>query len=93
MNAAHLIEQKLAELQPSLLEIRDDSALHAGHEGAKSGGGHFSITIVSPQFSGKNTLARHRLIYAALGSMMQQQIHALAIRAYAPEESGKPLQP
>jgi len=93
MNTAELIEQKLTVLQPSLLQIQDDSALHAGHEGAKGGGGHYSVTIVSPQFSGKNTLARHRLIYAALGSMMQQQIHALAIRAYAPEESGAPKQP
>ena len=93
MNTAELIQQKLTVLQPSLLQIQDDSALHAGHEGAKGGGGHYSLTIVSPQFSGKNTLARHRLIYTALGSMMQQQIHALAIRAYAPEESGAPVQP
>ena len=63
------------------------NALHAGHEGAKGGGGHFSLTIVSPQFAGKNTVARHRMIYAALGAMMQQQIHALAIRAYAPGET------
>lgn len=89
MNAdvAQTIEQKLAALQPSRLELRDDSALHAGHEGAKGGGGHYSLTIVSAQFSGKNTVARHRLVYAALGPMMQRQIHALAIRAYAPEES------
>ncbi|MEK7439093.1 MAG: BolA family protein [Pseudomonadota bacterium] len=86
MTIAQAIEQRLAALQPSRLELRDDSALHAGHEGAKGGGGHYSLTIVSPQFSGKNTLARHRLIYAALGPMMQQQIHALAIRAYAPDE-------
>lgn len=86
MTIAQAIEQRLAALQPSRLELRDDSALHAGHEGAKGGGGHYALTIVSPQFSGKNTLARHRLIYAALGPMMQQQIHALAIRAYAPEE-------
>lgn len=87
MNTTELIEQKLAVLQPIRLEIRDDSALHAGHEGAKGGGGHYTLSIVSQQFSGKNTLARHRLIYAALGSLMQQQIHALAIRAYAPDES------
>jgi len=87
MNVVELIEQKLAALQPSRLELSDDSALHAGHEGAKGGGGHYSLTIVSAQFSGKSTLARHRLIYAALDSMMQQQIHALAIRAYAPGET------
>jgi BolA family transcriptional regulator, general stress-responsive regulator len=86
MNVARIIEEKLAALQPSRLELADDSALHAGHEGAKGGGGHFRLTIVSPQFAGKNTVARHRMIYAALGPMMQQQIHALAIRAYAPDE-------
>jgi BolA protein len=86
MTVALEIEQKLAVLQPSRLQLQDDSALHAGHEGAKGGGGHYSLTIVSPQFSGKNTVARHRLIYAALGTMMQRQIHALAIRAYAPGE-------
>jgi BolA protein len=93
MNVTLAIEQKLAALQPSRLEIRDDSAQHAGHEGAKGGGGHYSLTIVSPQFSGKNTVARHRLVYAALGSMMQQQIHALAIRAYAPDEAKTLSQP
>jgi BolA protein len=92
-NVALAIERKLATLQPDRLEISDDSALHAGHEGAKGGGGHYSLTIVSPQFSGKSTLARHRMIYAALGDMMQQQIHALAIRAYAPEESNGVSQP
>jgi len=93
MNVTQLIEQKLAALQPSRLELSDDSARHAGHEGAKGGGGHYSLTIVSPQFSGKNTVARHRLVYAALGSMMQQQIHALAIRAYAPDEAQTLSQP
>ena len=86
MSVARDIEQKLAALQPSRVQLKDDSALHAGHEGAKGGGGHYSLTIVSPQFCGKNTVARHRLVYAALGPMMQQQIHALAIRAYAPGE-------
>lgn len=90
---AQEIEQRLAALQPDKFELSDDSALHAGHEGAKSGGGHYSLTIVSAQFSGKNTLARHRLIYATLGPMMQQQIHALAIRAYAPEEAKDFSQP
>jgi len=93
MNVTLAIEQKLAALRPIRLELTDDSARHAGHEGAKGGGGHFSLTIVSPQFSGKSTLARHRLVYAALGPMMQQQIHALAIRAYAPGESNDLSQP
>jgi BolA protein len=86
-DVARSIEQKLAVLQPSRLELADDSALHAGHEGAKGGGGHYRLTIVSPQFSGKNTVARHRMIYAVLGPMMHQQIHALAIRAYTPDEA------
>jgi len=93
MSAARSIEQGLAALQPSRLDIADDSALHAGHEGAKGGGGHYRLTIVSPHFTGKNTLARHRMIYAALGTMMQTQIHALAIRAYAPGEEGSFSQP
>ena len=92
MSVSETIEQRLAALQPSRLVLQDDSALHAGHEGAKGGGGHYTLTIESPQFAGKNTLARHRLIYAALGPMMQQQIHALAIRAYAPGETSEPSQ-
>jgi BolA protein len=93
MNVARSIEQKLAALRPSRLELADDSALHAGHEGAKGGGGHYRLVIVSDQFSGKSTVARHRMIYAALGPMMQQQIHALAIRAYAPDEAETLSQP
>jgi BolA protein len=93
MNVARSIEQKLAALQPSRLELGDDSALHAGHEGAKGGGGHYRLVIVSDQFSGKSTVTRHRMIYAALGPMMQQQIHALAIRAYAPDEAEALSQP
>ena len=93
MNVARSIEQKLAALEPSRLELADDSALHAGHEGAKGGGGHYRLVIVSRQFSGKSTVTRHRMIYAALGSMMQRQIHALAIRAYAPDEAETLSQP
>jgi BolA protein len=87
MNVAGAIEQKLAALQPSRMELVDDSFKHAGHEGAKAGGGHYSLTIVSRQFAGKSTLARHRMIYAALGPMMHREIHALAIRAQAPDET------
>ncbi len=86
MKVTEAIEQKLAALQPSRMEIVDDSFKHAGHEGAKGGGGHYSLTIVSRQFAGKSTLARHRMIYAALGAMMHREIHALAIRAHAPDE-------
>jgi len=79
-----VIRERLAVLEPERLELGDDSALHAGHAGAASGGGHFRLTIVSPHFRGQSTLARHRMIYAALGSMMQREIHALSIRALAP---------
>lgn len=82
-----LIEQRLAELAPTQLLIEDDSHLHAGHAGARAGGGHYRLRIVSPRFSGKNRVARHRLIHQALGDLMQNRIHALAIEALAPEES------
>jgi BolA protein len=76
----------LEALQPSVLEISDDSHKHAGHEGARDGRGHFSLLIVSPRFSGLNAIARHRAVYAAVGQLMQTDIHALSMRAYAPEE-------
>lgn len=80
------IEQRLASLAPERIELLDESAQHRGHAGARDGGGHYRLTIVSPQFAGKSTLARHRMVYAALGPMMQQQIHALAIMAISPDE-------
>ncbi len=80
------IRDKLAALAPTQLDITDDSASHAGHAGAKSGGGHFFLTIVSEGFVGKTTLARHRMIYDALGDMMQREIHALSIKAYTAGE-------
>ena len=80
------IEQRLAVLAPQHLELLDESGQHVGHVGAQGGGGHYRLTIVSPQFAGKTTLARHRMVYDALGPMMQQQIHALAITAVAPHE-------
>jgi len=76
----------LGALQPTQIEIIDDSHKHAGHEGARSGGGHYTLHIVSAQFAGKPTLARHRMIYSALGDMMKHDIHALNIKAYTPEE-------
>lgn len=81
-----LLTQRLQVLQPTRLEIRDDSALHAGHAGS-SGGGHYSITIESSQFAGKSTIMRHRLIYQAVGDLIPAQIHALSIQAFAPGES------
>ena len=80
------IRQRLAALHPESLEIQDDSAAHAGHAGARAGGGHYSIVIVSPAFAGQPAQRRHRMVYAALGAMMTQEIHALAIQAYAPDE-------
>lgn len=73
-------------LQPQLLDVTDDSHKHAGHAGARGGQGHFSVDIVSTAFAGKFPLARHRMVYAALGSMMEDEIHALAIRARTPDE-------
>jgi len=86
MSVVAKIEERLAALQPESLEIADESARHAGHEGARGGGGHYQLVIVSAQFSGKKTQQRHRMVYQALGSMMREEIHALAIRAYAPDE-------
>lgn len=80
------IRAALSALQPSVLEINDDSHKHAGHEGARDGRGHYSLLIVSPVFSGLNAIARHRAVYEAVGSLMQTDIHALSMRAYAPEE-------
>ena len=86
MNTIELMQEKLAELKPNEVEITDDSALHAGHAGAKSGGGHYRLRIISSNFANLNTLARHRLVYATLGDLMQQQIHALTISALTPAE-------
>ena len=74
-------------LDPVALEVTDDSHKHAGHAGARTGQGHFSVHVVSEAFDGKPPLARHRLVYAALGSMMQTDIHALVIQARAPAET------
>jgi BolA family transcriptional regulator, general stress-responsive regulator len=82
-----LIRQKLAALEPAKRDIIDDSARHAGHAGARGGGGHYSVIIVSWQFSGKTAVARHRLVYSALGDLMHKDIHALSVKAYTPEES------
>ena len=69
------------------LAIEDESHLHAGHAGAASGGGHFKLTIIAPEFTGLNLVARHRAIYAALDSHIPKEIHALTISALTPEES------
>lgn len=81
-----LLREKLAPLAPSRIELIDDSALHAGHAGARSGGGHYRLLIVSAAFAGKSTVSRHRLVYDALGELMRQKIHALTIKALTAEE-------
>ena len=79
---AHLVDA----LGPSELVIEDESHKHAGHAGARDGRGHFRVHIVAAAFSGQPLLARHRRVYAALGEMMQTDIHALAVDARTPEE-------
>lgn len=73
-------------LEPTRLEIRDDSAAHAGHAGAAGGAGHYAIVIESAAFAGLPPLRRHRLVYRALSGMMPAEIHALSIDAKAPGE-------
>jgi BolA protein len=72
---------------PTVLELSDDSYLHAGHAGAASGGGHYSVKIVSGRFHGLRLVMRHRLVYDAVAEMMRAEIHALAITALAPSET------
>lgn len=81
------MQEKLAALDPQRLDIADDSAKHAGHAGAREGGGHYRLTIVSARFAGCGTVQRHRLIYEALGTMMRREIHALSIKALTPDET------
>lgn len=78
------IEQALA---PESLEIHDESHRHVGHAGAADGRGHFRVDVVSPAFAGMAPLARHRAVYAAVGTLLDTDIHALAIRARTPEEA------
>jgi BolA protein len=75
-----------AALKPLELTLDDDSALHAGHAGAASGGGHYNVRIVSLQFEGLKLVTRHRLVYDSVHDMMHKEIHALAITALAPSE-------
>ena len=84
-------EQQIRErldkaFQPTELFLKDQSHLHAGHEGAKDGRGHFDLTIVSNTFDGKSRLERHRMVYDALGTLLESDIHAVRIKAYTPSE-------
>ena len=82
------MRERLADLRPVALDLRDESEQHAGHAGSRpSGGSHWQLTIVSEAFRGKSTLARHRMVYEALGDLMKRDIHALRIEASAPEQN------
>ena len=87
MSVIEAMRARLAALDPVAIEIDDDSALHAGHAGARSGGGHFRLAIVSPRFVGCRTMERHRLVYDALGPLMKHEIHAISISAKSPDEN------
>ena len=88
MSVAQEMRRRLGALAPLRMELVDESAKHAGHAGAAPGGNtHWNLTIVSAAFSGKPTVARHRMIYQALGELMHDPIHALAISARSPEET------
>jgi BolA protein len=80
------IRARLAPLLPETLELQDESGLHVGHPGARGGGGHYRLIVVSPRFAGQSRVARHRMVYAALQPLMQHDIHALALVTRAPGE-------
>lgn len=83
-----MIRERLTQaLAPDQIDVQDDSAQHAGHAGAQSGGGHYTVVIVSSRFTGKSLVERHRMIYDALGEAMRHDIHALVIRAKTPGET------
>ncbi len=87
MTTPDRIEQTLRQvLSATEVQVEDESALHAGHAGAASGGGHYRVTVVSPLFEGKNLVPRHRLVYDALAEDMQQAIHALALTTLTPSQ-------
>jgi BolA protein len=84
---ASLIRQRLEqEFEPTELLIKDQSHLHAGHAGAEDGKGHFDVTIVSAAFDGQSRIQRHRMVYDALTRLLESDIHALRIKAFAPSE-------
>lgn len=87
MSRSNEIQRLLTEaFSPTELLVKDQSRLHAGHAGAKDGKGHFEVIIVTDAFRGRTRIERHRMVYDALGTLMETDIHALAIQAYALEE-------
>jgi BolA family transcriptional regulator, general stress-responsive regulator len=88
MNVAAEMKSRLSSLEPSELELVDESEQHRGHAGYAPGGNtHWRLSIVSPRFAGQSVVSRHRMVYQALGNLMQNPIHALAITARSPEET------
>ncbi len=88
MDRVKAIRKQLTEhLQPSQLDIVDESHLHAGHAGAASGAGHFAVSITTDAFNGKSLIERHRLVYLAVDDLMKSEIHALSIKAIASDEN------
>jgi stress-induced morphogen len=86
-NRVRQIEDRLVEsFAPQELLVKDQSHLHAGHAGAQDGRGHYDVRIVSKAFEGQPALARHRMVYKALGELMETDIHALKIHARTPDE-------
>ena len=87
MDRVSRIEELLREhLEASRVEVEDDSARHAGHAGARAGGGHFNVTVVSERFAGLNRVERHRAVYEAVDEMIPGEIHALSVRAFTTSE-------
>lgn len=87
MSTEQDIRERLAVLHPVTIELRDESEEHRGHAGHRPGGGsHWQLTIVSDAFRGQSPVARHRMVYEALGDLMKRDIHALKIEAFAPEQ-------
>jgi BolA family transcriptional regulator, general stress-responsive regulator len=80
-------QERITLFKVNSIQIEDESHLHAGHAGAATGGGHFKLTIVAPDFEGMSKVARHRAIYAALNAHFPKEIHALTILAFTPSES------
>lgn len=80
------IIERLQALSPLTLDVTDDSHLHQGHPGARSGASHFSVNITSLQFDGLSLIEKHRLIYSLLGDLIPQEIHALKIKAQSTEK-------
>lgn len=86
VSVSELLRTRLSEaLQPSLLDVIDESHLHAGHAGASGGAKHFALQIASRQFAGKNRVAQQRLVYAAVSDLMPHPIHALRFESIESE--------